>query len=316
MERRLGLFFSSLALLSGCASRSAGPGAPAELAAPPVPGDPVVTLLEPGAEPRAPLRYRVRAGEKVGLLLDMDMGMKITIGGQSAPAVKTPPARMTMAIETLDVAPDGTTRLVSKLNAVDVLARPDDRPEVVASVKQSMAGLVGLTTEMSLTSRGFARDVKVNVPAGLRPEMQTTLRAMRNATQQAAAIFPLEPVGVGARWRVESTIDTGQLKLGQTAVVTLDRREANRVFLTMTIAQTAPPQPINSPDLPAGTSVSLERYAGTGEGQMNLQLDSRTLNGRISLNVDVVTAVVQNENRGNIGVGMDMLMTFSPGPAP
>lgn len=303
-------------LASACAARTAGPGAAppaaAEIEEAPLPGDPVVTLLEAGAEPRRPLRYRVPVGEKVALLMDMDMAMGMSMQGVSAPVVSAPPVRMTLATETLEVAPTGTTRVVSIVKAVEVLARPDDAPAMVDHMKTAMATLVGLTTDLKITSRGFARDVKVSIPEGVSKDMEATMQAMRTATEQAAAAFPLEPVGQGARWRVDSQIDNGTLKLRQTAILTLARQEAKRVFLTMTIAQTAPRQPIRAPGLPAGATVLLDSYAANGEGELSPRLDSRVLAGRIAMKANVATSAVMSDSREDFGMQMDMRIVFAP----
>ncbi len=328
MNRHLLAILPAAALACGCATRSAGPNTagpsaagPSTAAAPPVaevaeppgqPGDPIVTLLEAGAEPRAPLRYRLRAGEKVVMMVDMEIAMRTSMEGRALPTNKVPPMRMTMTIDVVEVAPDGTTSNRAILTAVDVLAGPDDRPQVVAAMKHGMAVMVGFITDMKLTSRGFARDVKISMPAGLSPDMQSTLQNLRNATEQAAAIFPLEPVGQGARWRVESALDTGPLKLGQTAVVRLDRREANRALMSMTIEQTAPRQPIT---VAGRTTATLERYSGKGEGRVNAALDSRALEGRVTLKANMAMSVVAAGRPADAGVDVDMQMTFTPASA-
>jgi len=316
--------FSSLigaaALALGCAARSAGPsGAPppvaAEIVDPPQPGDPVVTLLDAGAEPRAPLRYVMRAGDKTTFLMDMSMGIQMSMGGQALPMGKAPPTRMTMVNEIREVAPSGTTRNFSTLSAMDVLARPDDSPEVIGRMNAGIATLVGMTTDMKITSRGFARDVTINVPSGAPHSSQSVMQALRNATQQASAIFPAEAVGQGARWRIENVIDTGMLKLHQSAIMTLDRRDANRVLLSITVEQTAPAQPFHPPDLPAGTRASVERYAGKGEGQLDVGLGSRTLTGRLAIKAQMAATFVMSQRRSAIDMDLDMDLAFLPAPA-
>src|SRR5262249_49081334 len=86
--------------------------------------------------------------------------------------------------------------------------------------------------------------------------------------------------------------------------------------LVMAIEQTAPPQPITNPELPAGASASLERHTGKGEGRMHIELGSRIVNGRIAMKASSLTAVVMNQNQSKIGLDMDMDVTSAPGPTP
>jgi hypothetical protein len=320
MRRHSHWLVPAIALATGCASTSARPGAAAPPAAEPAetpqPGDPVVTLLDPGAEPRAPLRFRMRPGKKEILIMEMQTSMKMSLNGTPVPTSDMPPIRMTMTINVPEVASDGRSRSVSRLIAVDVVARHDDRPELVATMKQGMAKLVGMTTEMWVTPRGFARDVKVELPPGLPPAMATTMQSMRNATEQIAAIFPFEPVGQGARWRLASAVDLGMFKLQQSAIVTLDRREANRAVLSMTVEQTAPPQPITGLALKQDSTTSLERYSGAGQVQLDAALDSRVPRGQAHMKTAMATAVEKDQHRMSVAVAAEMAMTISPGSGP
>lgn len=309
------LLIGAVALALGCAARSAGPsGAPspaaAEIIDPPQPGDPVVTLLDTGAEPRAPLRYRIPAGDKTTLVMEMGIEMHTSIDGHMFPLPKMPPFRMTMVNEVRDVAPSGTTRNVSTLSAMDVLARPGDNADIVDKMKARYATLVGMTTDMKITSRGFARDVTINAPPGARQHTEE-LQTMRNATQQASAIFPAEPVGQGSRWRIDKVIDSGMFRVNQSTIVTLDRRDANRVLLSVAVEQTAPAQPFNS-DHPT----SLERLVGKGEGQMDVGLATRTLSGRLASKAHVETTFFMNEKHARSNTDVDMNLAFLPVPAP
>ena len=304
-------FIAAVAL--GCATSGPSPSpAPPEVAETPQPGDPVVKLIDPGAEPRAPLRFRLAAGHRSTMLLEMAMDMDMAMGGSKMPAVKVPPVHMTMLMEVTKVDPDGVTHNTARVTAVDVLAREGDKPELVARLKKEMATLVGMNMEMKITSRGLTRDAKVTVPDGAPPQVHTMVESMRNAIQQTAAIFPTEPVGTGARWRVESAVDNGTLKFQQATVVTLNRREPNQVWLSFAIEQKADPQPMTPRGLPPGTTASLESHSGKGQGQWESALDSRTPRVQMSVRTQTASTVVMNQNRANLNVDLKMDVKVAP----
>jgi hypothetical protein len=292
-------------LLAACAT--VPPPPPDE---PALPSDPQVVLLAPGAEPRALLRYRMQPGHST---LGMDMEMDMAMMEQK---IDTPPIRVAMDIDDREVAPNGTSHVLLKVTRAEVVPRPGDDPGMLSRLNEAVGAVLGMTTDMKITARGFARDVKVTVPLGMKPEMQSMMQNMRTFTQQLAAAFPAEPVGVGARWKIATALDSGPLKVSQTIEVTLEKREPTAVTLAMAITQNAPPQPMKSPGLPPGASVTLDSYTGTGQGHLHTPLDRRTAL-TLEINVDTRTAstVVVNETRRAMTMSVGIKMRgVSPAP--
>ncbi|HEY8377592.1 MAG TPA: hypothetical protein VIK91_13950, partial [Nannocystis sp.] len=56
----------------------------------------VVALLDPGAEPRTPLRLKLTAGQQQAMVMTMRMGIAMQIAGQKPPRQTIPPMQMTM----------------------------------------------------------------------------------------------------------------------------------------------------------------------------------------------------------------------------
>ena len=83
--RVIPLFVAALLFLShatpiALVQQPSMPGYPAAGSAP------MVTLLAPGNAPRAPLRYRIAAGQKGTMDLTMAMSMTMNMGTMSTPA--------------------------------------------------------------------------------------------------------------------------------------------------------------------------------------------------------------------------------------
>ena len=82
-------------LVCGWGSAAAGP-AQAETGAVPAGDLPKVRLLEPGAEPRRALRYRLADMKPASIEMRMDMAMKMTMGSNATPEIQLPTMLMVM----------------------------------------------------------------------------------------------------------------------------------------------------------------------------------------------------------------------------
>jgi hypothetical protein len=272
-----------------------------------------VTLIGPGEEPRSPLRYRPVAGQRSTMFIDVEMTMTMGIGDTPQKTVSTPPLRMALSLEVLDVERStGTARIKSNVDRVEVLARPNDPPELVEAIRRETTPIAGLKSEVSITNRGFTRDPKVDIPKGLNPKLRSMVEGAQSMTQQVAATFPLEPVGLGAHWRVESKVTEGLMAIEQTTLITLVERTKDRVVLSLTIDQVAPRQPLKVPDAPPGAQTTLERYQGHGNGRSDLPLDATTPIADMTVRSSLLTAVVVGDERVNVTNDTETVMKFSP----
>jgi hypothetical protein len=277
------------------------------------PGDPVLTLIQPGEEPRSPLRYRFTVGQRTTMFVDMDMTLSLAMGAGPKKTVSTPPLRMVFAVKVLDVAtPSGTAHVETTVESVEVRSRPSDPPEMLESIRRETNALVGLKTDARITQRGFARDFKSNVPSDLSPKLRSALEGTQNAAQQLVAPFPTEPVGLGAHWRVDSNATTSDIAFKQRTLVTLVERDEHRVVLSFTIDQVAPKQRLEVPDLPPGATSTLENYKGHGNGRSDAPLDFRTPTGEMTVRSSFVSAVVMGEERVSVSNELEMVMKISP----
>lgn len=198
---------------------------------------PVLKLLEPGAEPRAPLRYAWKAPQAVA----------VTAAGRW---------RVTDSSQSNGVAfPTLTTpiRLVpsAKAGEVDfVFQKPSGEPgpgmpgaldTITAHILVALEGVHGT---IRLDPRGVLGSLTL-YPSRNDPEFVdggSMQKRSLYATQMAKTVlvtgpipFPEEPVGVGARWSVERVVPRGPLSLVQVSTYTLERVEGRKVFLSTRI---------------------------------------------------------------------------------
>lgn len=297
----------------GVPAGSGGTETPAADSDPGRPSDPRVSLLEAGREPRAVLRYRVPAGTKKTAVMDFNMTMANQApGGGKAQIAKIPGMRMLMEMTTSPAASAAVMPVLSKVIAAEVKPSTTESKELLAAVAGQLKSMVGMTVTGTLTPRGFWRDIKVALPEGASPAVANMVTTMRSTLEQAACSWPLEAVGDGARWRVDSTIDNGVLKMTQSSLVVLQKRQDNRVVLSFQISQTAPAQDLHPPTAMPGLSMALETFAGSGKAEMDLDLAGLVPTSKTSMTSNMAFVVVAQGKRMPAATKTDMQVDLAP----
>ena len=133
--------------------------------------------------------------------------------------------------------------------------------------------MVGLKGEGVVTARGLTKRAEYNVPAGVSPHIAQTIENMRQSLRQIATPFPLEPVGVGAKWKTTSTIKSKIFSFVQTATFSLVSINGGHATIQVQIEQQAPAQPVKMDGVPADVKTTLDSYQGRGTGRPVLDLD-------------------------------------------
>ncbi|MEE4023156.1 hypothetical protein V1Y59_08715 [Gordonia sp. PKS22-38] len=134
--------------------------------------------------------------------------------------------------------------------------------EQLESVAGSRAGLAIGPGSMPISLRLLPAD-DAGPEARLAVE-QTLLQAL-----QMSVPLPTEPIGVGAQWRVERTIDSA-MTITQQIDATLAAWDGNRMTIDVTVEET----PVNSVFAIPGSqdSLTITRFTNTGTGQLTLDL--------------------------------------------
>ena len=118
-----------------------------------------VTLLESGAEPRTVLRYKFQANRTERMVMQMDMAVTVEVQGLQRPETPLPSTRMTMAIDSKEVSPEGDLHYEFTLEQTEVLPNPGDDPGAINAIKTQMDTMLGVRGSATVSSRGFSTDV-------------------------------------------------------------------------------------------------------------------------------------------------------------
>ena len=276
---------------------------------PEAPADqPVVRLVEPGAEPRQELRYQFQVGHTETLTMDMGMRMSMSMAGQVMPEVALPTMRMAMTITTTEVTPDGLARFDFAMTSADVLDTPDADPMVVAQLNASMAQIVGLSGWAQVDSRGYTLDGAINLPPDADPSLAQLMDSLEQSIHQMSAPLPAEPVGVGGSWEVTTSLDTGGFAVDQTAGYVMTALEGTTAAFNVTMNQVAGSQPMEMPGLPPGAVVNLDSLSSTGTGTMSVDFTSLVPTSTLVMSTEMVATIsAQGETHTmNMTMGIDV----------
>jgi hypothetical protein len=270
---------------------------------------PQVKLVSAGAEPRQALRYAPQQGDKDKLDMVMNMGMEMSMGAAgSMPRVDIPPVTMAFDCEVTSSTPE-TFELAAAVT--DVKVDPSGGA-MVDMIQPEMAKFVGMKMTSQMTRRGILVSADVKLPPNVNPQMMQMMDSMKQSLSQATAPFPEEPVGVGAKWEVISNMETNGMKLSQTATFELVALDGGKGTAKISLVQTAPPQDVNAPGMPAGAKARLNHLKSTGSGEMQFDL-ARVVpqKSNVALKSEVSTSIDAQGQKQNVDMKMDMKMDMS-----
>ena len=235
-------------------------------------GPPVVSLLDAGAGPGRTLRLQTQVGAAQTLRLSIRMTVQQTLNQTPIPNRPQPSMNFTLDTVVTSVNANGDISYDFEITNVDVSNEPGVPPALADSIQRLLEPAVGVRGSGVTSDRGFSKQVRIPVPPGTSPILERQLIAIEEWLAQMTTPFPADPVGVGAKWQVRSTVTAEGITIKQTAVFTLVAVGPDRIEFQATIAQDADPQPVVAPGIPAGMSVSFSSYKSQGGGRRLIEV--------------------------------------------
>lgn len=203
------------------------------------------TLLDPGSEPRRPLRFELTTGASVdlGFTFDIDLTQRTTDAEE--PVVLDPPT--TTQTVRLTVGSTDDDGAVVDFEVIDAGFDPNGTTLTDAQTAELTAAirrLVGLRGELRIDQRGGAQTLRYDPPDGLPAAVADTLSSLEQNLSTVVPVLPTEAVGRGARWRIVARSSAGGLMVRQTTEYELTGMDDGRLTYRATISQTAPEQDV------------------------------------------------------------------------
>lgn len=248
---------------AGCGGAEGGGGQPqADTAAQvfTVPFPPVaVRLDEAGADPRAVLAPTLTEGARQTVALTTRSEVHQQEDGTAEGDFSTPEVTLPLTAVVAATAGTGT--------GVDLSIARVSTPDPVLQVALDKAQ--GSSAALTATGTGAVAELRLR-PAEPAPDIARS--AIEQALYQAVysmASFPSEPVGVGARWTLEQSINS-RTEILQTTVVTLRSRSGDILDLGVEVRQ-RPREAVWQLDDDAGV-LTIDSYEVSGTGSLTVDL--------------------------------------------
>jgi hypothetical protein len=225
-------------------------------------------LMEAGAEPREKLRYQRAPGLTENLVVQFGLASLLeTRTGDSAG--EAPQLSLGLTMGAVSRVSEDVWRYPFNFRVIGVKMPEGADAAQADAVARAVAPLANVTGAFEVDERGITRRADVIVPPELPPRLIAALSNIR--TSLLSVPLPEEPVGVGARWKVQRRHQVGRVETTQTVVYTLQERKDRMLRLGVTLQQTAPPQEVTfEKDL----KFQLEAYEVSGTGNMLMSLDA------------------------------------------
>jgi hypothetical protein len=228
-----------------------------------------VKVLEPGAEPRAKLRYELKVGKTERVKVQIKPEVEQVVEGRGSQRAPQPAIEFTMAVTPKERMADGSHRIEAKLLKLSLaMGQTPEEKQMAQMLAPALKEMEGVAAIVTMSGRGGVSDVqfsgdKVPQAAG------EFLPFVAQAFEMLAAPLPDEPVGEGARWEhVTRAIQDG-VPAKMTATMQLKKRAGNAITLDVETKREGKGE-ITDPRVPEGMSV--ER-SGTGQFVYQLNLD-------------------------------------------
>lgn len=266
-----GVLIGALMALCGCASTGPAVREPGRLPTP------TVELLTPGTGPLQVLRFTPKLGQREQMVLTLSMGVGMSMVAAPPVVERMPAVALTCEVEVVSLDGDGTFGTRLTVLAAEFVEDPTAQVDVAVELASAIEPLVGMTAVSRTTSRGVTLATEVHAPSEVDAATRQMMDSVKESLAELMQPLPVEAVGVGARWRVQSDLDVG-LRVRRTTMVELvEARPASglagtNVTLRVNVSQTAPRQVMKLPDTAATTVVTLTSLEGRGDGELALDL--------------------------------------------
>ena len=272
-----------------------------------------VTLLSAGKGAKRKLRFAVKPGQKQQAKLVMEIEMAMAMGEMRMPPIKAPVSELTMNIEVTKVEA-GRIRYRFDFGESKII---DDAGMPAASVEQmrdALSGMKGIKGFAVVDETGRTQEADFSLEGDADPRLGQMLQNLRSSLEQLTTPFPVEPVGVGARWKVETSVDQAGFPLLQVATYELTKLQGDRGSLAVQITQTSKGGDLQMPNLPKGTKATLLSVESGGSGSVDFDLEALgPVNSTSQVRAKIKTQIEAEGQKQVMEMDMNMVLRLRSG---
>lgn len=274
-----------------------------------------VELIEAGKGPLRELRFRPQKDSMQTSVMTMGLNQAMTIGGQKLPTQNIPATQITIETSVDKIAENGDVEFGYSYTKIDVVDDPANPSPLAAAMSNSMKSMVGTSGSAVINNRGFVQHSKINIPEGVPAQLKQSMEGMQNAMGQMSMPLPVEPVGVGGKWRVIQNVNANGLQIKQTSVLEITELNEDGFSMNVTVTQAAEPQEVKNSSLLPGTKINLKSLQSTGTGKSTLALSSIfPVRTAVTTNSQTAMSIEAAGQTQEISTDMKMELTLEPLP--
>lgn len=256
-----------------------------------------VHLTSNGSEPRQLLRFHPSVGDQQQLAMTLQMSTALTMQGTAHPAADLPALDLLWSVKVTAIETNGDIDYQMRIQQVTIQTNSSLPPTALKTVQPILDQMTGATGNGQLSPSGLLRSFDFHLPKGKSGLLDQSLEQVKDSFRNSFQVLPEEPVGLGARWSLQTRTQSGGLTIDQTITSQLDSVDGDHVSLSLNLAQSAGPQRINNPSTP-GVSLNLQKFSGSGHGNNELDL-SHLSPTRSTLEENVDTVMSLNSGPSN-----------------
>lgn len=258
-----------------------------------------IDILDAGEAPLAPLAYAPTTGSTALIETRNAQTMAMAFMGQNMD-MAMPTMVQTMRSTVGERGEDGVFPV--RVEQVGVRLEGGDGP-MVAGMQEAISGLQDMAFELRIGPDGRIAGMDVlSAGEGQNAEM---VSQMMQKMQQSLTPFPLDAVGVGAKWRSTTTLNMAGLAMVVEQTYTLTERSPTHVHVDVVTAMRNDGARMEIPGMPPDATVEFRKFDGTGGGAMDIDLAGIVNTGSLAMKLDLEMAV------GGIGAPDDEPIVMS-----
>lgn len=278
----------------------------------PAAGQPVVTVLDAGAEPRRELRYQFDEGSSEKASMDLNIKMSMSMAGVPIPQINMPTIRILIGLDPIDVSDGGTARYEFDISSAELIENADTDPSIAGAVQESLGQMSGTSGWSRIDSRGTILERDLELPSGDDDQLSRVLDSAEQSLEQMSVPLPAEPVGVGAKWRVTQETESGGFSVTQTAIYSLNSIEGNDLSLGVTLTQTASAQDVEMDGLPPGIETTLDSLDSTGTRTIQTNLNRLVPESKTTLSMTIALGFSAQGQTQQIAMNLETIQAIAP----
>jgi len=233
-----------------------------------------VEVISAGDEPRTELRWTASVGDVWRVTMSMDMTSKVKNAEVDEPgSLAMPVIETAMDVTVKGVEADGTMSLLYSVGEMNAKKKEGVTLMMLGVMQRSLQQMRGMSANVRMSGVGKTEFSAWSTPEGLDPNVAALMNdSMKNA-EQFVAMFPLQPVGVGAKWRTAGPLTVGGMTIDQVQEFTVNRIDSDGgVELAVTVTQSAKEQDLVIPGMAtADMKMRVLSMSGTSSGTMKIQ---------------------------------------------